>query len=101
MFVFSKYSPPNTKKTQKTTENRGKPQKMIKKQKIKILLGTWEINKTCFSKLCSILDFLVNFTLNYEGFADFSILPFDNERVFFNSVKSGDEHFIRASTYQK
>ena len=47
-------------------------------------------NKTRFFKFCTILDFLVNFTLNYEGFADFSILPFDNERVFFNSVKSNE-----------
>ena len=65
------------------------------------LTGTWEKNKTRFFKFCTILDFLVNFTLSYEGFADFSILPFDNERVFFNSVKSGDKPFIRASTYQK
>ena len=35
-------------------------------------------------------NFLMRFTLNYEGFRDFSMPSFDNERVFFNSVKSDD-----------
>ena len=65
------------------------------------LTETWEKNQMCFSKFCTIFNFLVNFTLNYEGFADFSALPFDNERVFFKTVKSGDQHFNRALTYQK
>ena len=32
--------------------------------------------------------FAPNFTLNYEGFSNFNVLPYDNERVFSSSERS-------------
>ena len=54
-----------------------------------------------FFQFFTISIFVLKFILNYEGFGNFNVPPFENERVFLNSVKSYELRFRIAIIYQK